>query len=470
MVSFRAAKDSTYITQMLGRMIRSPLARRIPGDDRLNSVDCLLPLFERKSLEEIADRLMKGDSKEDDFTGRRVLVNPIDLHPNPAMPDAVWSRLTSLPSKTLPKRHSRPVKRLTILAHELAVDGLLEGAGHLAHAEMHKVLDGVQIRYADEIEAARSNVETVKGLALKFGLDRPGITFDSFIEQADYHVIEDAYRRAAKEISPDLARTYSEHLALKAEDELSDEALIEAHTQVAAMGLVAPIIDVLETEADGFAKRWLDQFRIAIKNLSDERQDVYRQIREMSTDPMDIDLAQPVKWVQPTQAQEESGSVADLPRYPDHLMCDNDGTFPVELSTSWEIEVVRRECSRAGFVGWYRNPARSSQDSLGVTYDFEGKAKIMRPDFIFFAKGNDGEVVADIVDPHGIQFADALPKLLGLADYAEEHGEQYRRIEAVAKVGEDFRVLDMKEASVRDATRRAESARTLYDSSAATDY
>jgi len=34
LVSFRPAKDETHITQLLGRMVRTPLARRIPGNDR----------------------------------------------------------------------------------------------------------------------------------------------------------------------------------------------------------------------------------------------------------------------------------------------------------------------------------------------------------------------------------------------------------------------------------------------------
>ena len=51
MVSFRAASDRTHITQLLGRMVRTPLARRIPGNDRLNSVDCLLPKFDKKTVE-----------------------------------------------------------------------------------------------------------------------------------------------------------------------------------------------------------------------------------------------------------------------------------------------------------------------------------------------------------------------------------------------------------------------------------
>ncbi len=47
MVSFRPARDQTHITQLLGRMVRTPLARRIPGNERLNSVDCLLPFFDK---------------------------------------------------------------------------------------------------------------------------------------------------------------------------------------------------------------------------------------------------------------------------------------------------------------------------------------------------------------------------------------------------------------------------------------
>ncbi|RAF15137.1 type III restriction endonuclease subunit R, partial [Burkholderia multivorans] len=47
MVSFRPAKDETHIAQLLGRMIRTPLARRVEGDDLLNSVECILPRFNK---------------------------------------------------------------------------------------------------------------------------------------------------------------------------------------------------------------------------------------------------------------------------------------------------------------------------------------------------------------------------------------------------------------------------------------
>jgi hypothetical protein len=60
MVSFRAAADRTHITQLLGRMVRTPLARRIPGNERLNAVDCLLPHFDKNSVEAVVKALMTG--------------------------------------------------------------------------------------------------------------------------------------------------------------------------------------------------------------------------------------------------------------------------------------------------------------------------------------------------------------------------------------------------------------------------
>ena len=68
-----------------------------------------------------------------------------------------------------------------------------------------------------------------------------------------------------------------------------------------------------------------------------------------------------------------------------------------------------------------------------MTYEEGGEMKIVRPDFIFFARRADGGTAADIVDPHGIQFGDALPRMRGLASYAEKHSGVYRRIEVVGK-------------------------------------
>jgi len=470
MVSFRAATDKTHITQLLGRMVRTPLARRIPGNERLNSVDCLLPHFNKTSVEAVVTALMTGGDDGEGMPGRRVLINPREMKPNTKISEDVWQKLLSLPSQTLPKRQARPVKRLTALAHELAADSLLEGAGKMAHAEMHKVLDGVRVRYEDEIKKARNAVLTVEGMTVTTSVETQDMSFNDFIEVADYAVIEDAYKRAARIISPDLAKTYSEHLADNDPDEDPEDALIEAHTKIAAFGLIPDIKDDLETAAEKLSNKWLTDFRVQIKNLSDERQEVYRQIREMSADPLDVDLARPNIWLQPTKARELDGKEIELPCYEKHLLSDDDGLFPEDLSTSWERKVVSEELGRKETVAWYRNPSRSSQDSLGVTYEEGPDTKIVRPDFIFFTELPDGTIAADIVDPHGTQFSDALPKLKGLAKYAEANHGVYRRVEVIAKVGEIYRALDLTEEAVRNAIETADSIMELYRSDEAADY
>lgn len=472
MVSFRRATDRTHITQLLGRMVRTPLARRIPGNDRLNSVDCLLPFFDAKSVEAVADSLMKAGGEDGDtpLTGRRVLINPEEMTPNPSVPETVWEKFLSLPSQSLPQRGAKPVKRLTALAHELASDGLLPDAGNKAHAEMHKVLDAAQARYANEIAARRKTVLTVEGQSLTADLKGHSKSFNDFWEDADYAVIEDAYRRASRVLSPDLSRTYAEYLADKKIDVYSvEDALMEAHADIAALGLVPEVQTYLDAEADTVAKSWLNEYRLSIKGLSDERQETYRQLKRWSTDPEDIDLVKPTSWMEATTALEADGSKTLLPIYEHHLLCNENGTFPAEMN-EWERHVLKTEMQRSGFQAWYRNPSRASQDSLGVAYSDNSKVKIVRPDFIFFATQADGTIAADIVDPHGTYLSDALPKLQGLASYTETHLNVYRRIETVAKVGNKLRVLDLTDMAVRKAVAEAKDAKSLYEGAFASDF
>lgn len=469
MVSFRRAVDKTHITQLLGRMIRTPLARRIPGNERLNAVDCLLPKFDKKSVESVVTELMTGEAGET-LPGRRVLINPREMQPNRAITEDVWQKLLSLPSETLPKQHTRPVKRLTVLAHELAADGLLADAGKKAHADMHKVLDGARVRYAEEIMRARESVLTVEGKSVQADLGTHGMTFNDFLEAADYTVIEDAYKAAARALSPDLSNSYSEHLAnYTNEAEDLEEGLVEAHTEVAAMGLISDIKEDLESAAEKLSNQWLTKYRVQIKSLSDERQEVYRQIREMSAQPLDVNLAQPKMWLQMTSMLHPDGTEVPLQRREKHLLCDEDGLFPVEQNT-WEERVLSRELGRDDVLGWYRNPARASQDSLGATYEEGGDVKIVRPDFIFFSRLPDGTVAADILDPHGIQFSDSLPKMKGLAEYAEKNQGHYRRIEVCAEVDGTFLTVDLTEASTREVVMEAKSIQDVYRSKGAREY
>lgn len=468
MVSFRPAKDQTYIAQLLGRMVRAPLARRIPGNDRLNSVDCLLPKFDKATVEGVIQALRDGSS-DSPPTGR-ILVNPREMKPNPAVPDSVWDTFVTLPSQTRPQRGAKPAVRLTALAHELASDGLLDAAGGKAHAAMHKVLDAFIAGRQEEFAKKRASVMTVDGRTIIADI-RTGMLEDGFFQaDADEAVVDDAYRRTARIISPDVARTYTMERAKRnpeAEEDF-DDALIEAREDVAALHLMENLQPIFDTEAKALSDSWFTQYRERIKALPHDRQEAYRQIVALSTDPQDVDLARPTSRFEPTRAREKDGSESVIPSFERHLLCDEEGLYPAEFF-SWERDVLEIESKRNGFQFWYRNPDRPSQDSLGVAYTDDEDTRILRPDFIFFAE-EDGEIVADIVDPHGTHLSDALPKLRGLAQYAEAHAQHFRRIEAVAKEGGKLRALDLKCPDVRDEVLSASSAKALYKSAVASDY
>lgn len=468
MVSFRRASDRTHITQLLGRMVRTPLARRIPGNERLNSVECLLPRFDQDSVKAVVKELMTGEAGEE-IPERRILINPHEMFPNPEVPKAVWDTFLVLPSQTLPKRQTRPIKRLTALAHELAADGLLADAGKKAHAQMHEVLDGAQTKFSRSIKKARESVMIVEGKTLKTDIKTQGMTFDDFVETADFTVIEDAYRSAARMLSPDLARSYSEHLANNTHGVDPEDALLEAHTIIASLGFVSEIKDTLETAAEKLANEWLNKYRPHIKKLSDERQEVYRQIREMSAQPLDVDLAQPKTWLQMTTVLKPNGIEEKLPEYEKHLLCDEHGKFSVEHN-AWEEKVLTTELQKKELVGWYRNPERSSQDSLGVTYEEAGQAMVLRPDFIFFYRERDGSIAVDIIDPHGTQFSDALPKMKGMAKYAESNKGIYRRIIVCAEEDGQFLAIDLTDSTTRQAVMAATSIKEVYKSKIAQRY
>lgn len=171
-----------------------------------------------------------------------------------------------------------------------------------------------------------------------------------------------------------------------------------------------------------------------------------------------------------TTPQETSGEIVALPTCAGHLLSDEDGMYPCDLN-KWEKAVLATEAQRTGFRGWYRNPSRSLRTSLAVPWrTATGGWRAMRPDFVFFATVPDGSIVADLVDPHGWHLSDAVPKLCGLADFAEQFGERFRRLESVADVDGKLKVLDFKRADVREAVRAATVAEPLYRSKVARLY
>lgn len=472
LVSFRPARDHTHITQLLGRMVRNPLARRIPGDERLNAVDCILPFFDRTTAVQVV-RFLTGDLESMPGGEKKAVIDGRELLPNPNVPPAVWELWAALPTQTLPQRGARPVKRLVALAQALAADAIWAGALSKVEEDLHRILDAYATRYSDKLDSAIQDVWTVQVKEIEGRFGEKGLTYAEFVERADDRAIRTGFDEAKKAFGADIAQSYVNHLAGPDDDTSGEDGLREAYVRAAALAIVKEVRDKVDLEALELSSRLFAEHRVAIKALSDVRQQEYEDIRAMTTDPQRGVLRPPRTRIEGFSVVEEDGQIAAAPLVPLHMMSDEGGQFPLaSLKSSWERTVVLAELARPNVRGWYRNPSRAAVDSLGIAYrdDDSGNWRSMHPDFVFFHEVG-GKIVASIVDPHGYHLDDALMKLKALATFAGTYGEAFHRIEALAEVDGRMKVLDMKIDAVCDAVLLGkQSPAELYRSNIAVDY
>ena len=467
MVSFRPAKDHNHITQLLGRMVRSPLARRVPGDEKLNSVECILPFFDRTTAGNVV-KFLTGQISEVAPPTKKAVIEECLLGPNPHLPESVWAAWDATPTMTIPRRGAAPVKRLVSLALALSADGLHPGALADAEREMHRVLDAARVRYPDLLKKAVNEIWTVRGQAISGRTGGNQLTYQDFVERADDRAIQIGFSDAKKAFGADAALSYVNHLTAGDDD---DDLLRDAYVTTSALAIVPEVRASIDRETDELARRWFSNYRVAIKGLSDDRQQEYADVQALATEPQHGSLTRPRSRIEDYVEELPNGQLARAPMVDRHLMSDADGLCPIGALNAWEREVVTRELSRESCVGWYRNPPQQSVDSLGVAYrDEVGNWRSMHPDFVFFNE-IDGKLLPSIVDPHGHHLEDSLVKLQGLAKFAEVFAADFHRIEAVSKLGSTMKILDLTISFVREAILASKKPpMELYESDIAVDY
>lgn len=468
--SYRGSTEETVIAQLIGRMVRTPLASRIEDDDQLNSVTCFLPRFNQTTVAKVVDSI--SDPAAGGIGGVDVSIETaeVDWNASPSVPTAeAVELLRSLPRRTVSERVGNPMSRLvktvtTLAKHEITTSPVTDAWKALSRRVIdHYIANRAAVdAVANDVERADLAVFTVRML------DRAeaGVTTTASVV-ADNKTVDDAFRAAMASFGGSDGRDAVLYTTKELASVVADAGIANLRRAKAVIAAISQDLEWMAEYID-FAEKYTNSlFEMYDAQMHDAASPQavaeFERLRESAREPVVAPLGQfptrfkPVPTARVTVTTDASGKTTvkrkTIPSWQKHIISSSDFQYPA-AATSWEEDVLRTELARDNVVAWYRNP-KQGQLALSVPYRIGGGWKPMHPDFIFFVRSGDA-LRAAIVDPH-LTFGDSVPKLRGLADYAAASGDHYTRIWSVINDEGQMRRLDLLDAKVREAIHRQDA-------------
>ena len=543
MMSFAVRSDPTYIAQLLGRMVRTPLQMRVMRDEFLNDVKLYLPHFNKDTVKKVVEELqsneggdipteINGESLEEPIyitwtvhTPRRARqvepdpnqmtifdqpgaassetvtdTTPAEHTENPAMPPFGSSAPEYIPPRTVsvPVPSGSQQSQPTMPVAEISQGKQLELAPELDRVEVIDFINAKgyltyfvrQDRINDYLKSlldlatllthnliyqgARDEVvDDVVGLIRGYieDLHRTG-QYDVLAEQVLQFKLSvqvfDPFGKAVEE-------NYFNDFTLMSETDL-DRQVRNADAKLGRYGFPniyggrsydeenpnAHKIDCVLFAADDSCRSKLGEYakeklrmlsrkyRVAVANKSDACKRRYREIMADSAIISEQLFAIPEN----ISAKEDFDGI----EYEKHLLASPDtGIAKIKLN-GWESSLIDDEAKRFDFVCWLRNPSKAAW-ALCLPYDINGETKSFYPDFLIVRSDPAVDYVVDILEPHGKQYADNLPKAKALAKYAQAE-DRLGRIQLIHKTTDAsgnsrFIRLELTDIAVREKVLRA---------------
>ncbi|WP_282696720.1 DEAD/DEAH box helicase family protein [Streptomyces sp. CC208A] len=513
LVSMRVAKDVDLITQIMGRMVRTPLARRVLTDETLNTVHCILPKFAAEAVDLLAKEFEKGD--EGNLAGgTEVVTEPIHLTRNPVLAprqqevsteaeeDISWfggADDAGAAERTLSTDgagdRATPEPRHTTDVPDSTTPSLFDPATAEQSISVHAGQDVFAVlqslpSYTIPRRSTRSAVTRLSALAALLTEKHDGqaiepgaiklarkallAEIDLFREEVDSAGrLEGMIESVNKTALYERAVTYgspSEHAAdtqtLIALDARGIGLLWDRTKRHLPEGLAASYVSQLAVKDDEVREAMVVTIALAreveLPTRIEERAShlVAQWLQRYNSATTRLSAAAQEKF---DRIRRESDrpllTSLSLPTsrteeaagevWDRHVLSAPDGTFHATFQ-EWEKYVLTEELGH-GAVAWYRNPS-SGRHSLQIPYTAPDGIRGLAPDFVFIHDVG-GELRASLIDPHGTHLVDAVPKLKGISAYASDHAESFHRIQSVAKVGGRFLMLNHLDPNVREAIR-----------------
>ena len=540
MMSFAVRNDPTYIAQLLGRMIRTPLQTRVSRDEFLNDVKLYLPHFSRDNVKKVIDEIQSNEGGEipteingeslaepiyttwtvhtprrhreenpdqtilPEFSGdTQVPTATVSTGDEPAAPvPETIATVVNAPEYIPPVTETVPATpdpqltapaapiiqgtQLTIrnVLDRVEVIDFINGKGFLTYFirreqindYLKSMLDLATLLTHNGIyQGARDEViDDVIGMIREYinDLHRTG-KYDDLARQ----VLQ--FKLAVQVFDPfgnALLDNYSSNYTLFSENDL-DRQLRNADAVLGKFGFSdiyggryyddddpnSYKIDFVLFAADddcrekvrAYAKSKLQDFvnryRVRIANSNNDT--LKKKWHDILADSDEIS--------EQNFAIPENISVREDPdgtEYDDHLLAsEQTGIAKIKLN-GWESALIEEESHRTDFVCWLRNPSRATW-ALCLPYEIGGETKSFYPDFLIVRCDPELDYVVDILEPHGDQYADNLPKAKALAEYAKKE-DRIGRIQLIHKSTDGagnsrFKRLDLTDMATRDKVFRA---------------
>ena len=434
MMSFRHAEDHTYIAQLLGRMVRTPLARHIERDASLNDVHLFLPHFDTGAVKSVISALNNVDEIPPTETGsaRELVV----LNRRPGTEAAFKALAELITYRVNAARAQSHLRRFMAISRGLTMDEIDEGAWDAAKQQIIAWM-------GQHIAAMRSSglYATTARSITRVNLSRLAVQSGSEMAQADgdYHIvssdvdIDRLFEEAGRALSHGLHMNYWQAHAERDALDVKVEVIVltRHHDSMATM----------EADAERAFDKLYDTYKKAIGKLKEQRRTAYEKLRLATAKPNEV------PWHLPDSI--DFRRTANAPVLDRHLYVEEDGQFRAELGP-WEAEVLKEELADSAVVGWLRNVDRKPW-SLEVPHETGGDVRPMFPDLVVVRIAAK-DLIVDILEPHDPSRDDNFEKAVGLARFAERHGHLFGRIQLIRKQkspagGEHFARLEINKAA-----------------------
>ena len=434
MMSFRRAEDHTYIAQLLGRMVRTPLARRIERDAALNDVHLFVPYFDTQAVKSVIISLHNPEEVPPTETGsgRELVV----LHRREGT-EAEFKALGELITyRVNAARAQSNLRRFMAISRSLTIDEIVETAWAVAKQRITGWMEAqvAGMKTAGQFTAAEQAITRIglKTLAVQNGTGIAEPEADYSIDASDVD-IDRLFDEAGRALSHGLHMNYWQAHA--------DRDALEVKVEVIVLSRHHSAMSALESAAGGAFDELYDSHKKAIGKLKEQRRIAYERLRLATAKPNEV------QWHLP-----ESIDFRRLPTAPcwkQHMYVESNGQFRAELGT-WETGVLHEELVDTSVVGWLRNVDRKPW-SLEIPYETGGDIRPMFPDLVVVRKA-DSEFAIDILEPHDPSLGDNFEKAVGLARFAEQHGYLFGRIQLIRKLnspagGDHFARLEINKTT-----------------------